>query len=410
MDHRRTRTTRGPLHAAAGLRSGWVALACACNGQILLGHDGSSANGPLHDSGTSASSGSASSSGTTSASGSTTSASGSATSGSAGSGDASSGTTSQSGSDASGNPSSTTCGISLTGAGAGSLVAPAPGAGQQFSTTAVSVAPGQPAAGFCLLQTVSSATNLVGFESLLSLGVDEVVVFRPSAGLYPQGDGFQACPSIAGEPLYVARGSGQTQTFMMPAGVGLPIAAGAQFGIYERLLNGGMSTLSATAQVNALYAPDSSLQYKAGVMAGFNPGIDVPPATAAGPGTQTVAGSCSVPAGSQFFAMTTSTGADATAASITYVNPSAGLDNEVVHTGSEATYPADQQPGTGADFARPGFGVFCPPLKVQPGDSFNYSCSYVDTGSSPITVGPTAPNEWCLAIGYFFPAGTVSCN
>ena len=171
-----------------------------------------------------------------------------------------------------------------------------------------------------------------------------------------------------------------------------------------------MSTLSASAQVNAFYAPDSSLQYKAGVMAGFNPAIDIPPASAQGPATQTVAGSCSVPADSQSFAMTMSTGVDATSASMTYVNPSAGLSTEMVHTGSEASYPVDQQPGTGADFARPGFGILCPPLKVQPGDSFNYSCSYVNTTGSPITVGPTPPNESCLAIGYFFPAGTVSCH
>ena len=216
MGHRGTRTTTGAIYSAAGLGLGLVALACACNGQILLGHDGTSVNGLPQDSGTSASSGSSSSSGAPSAS---DGASGST----ADSGNASSATTSQSGGDASGSPSSATCGISLTDAGAGWLVAPAPGAGQQFSTTAVSVAPGQSAAGFCLLKTVSSATNLVGFESLLSPGVDEVVVFQPSAGAFPQGDGFQACPSIAGEPLYVARGSGLTQTFMMPAASVFPL-------------------------------------------------------------------------------------------------------------------------------------------------------------------------------------------
>ena len=50
-------------------------------------------------------------------------------------------------------------------------------------------------------------------------------------------------------------------------------------------------------------------------------------------------------------------------------------------------------------------------LTVKQGDSFSYSCSYANTGSSAVLVGETAAsNEMCMAIGYYFPASTTRCN
>lgn len=51
-----------------------------------------------------------------------------------------------------------------------------------------------------------------------------------------------------------------------------------------------------------------------------------------------------------------------------------------------------------------------PFLTVGSGDSFTYQCSYSNPGSNTLGVGEYATNEECLALGYYFPAGTASCN
>ena len=44
-------------------------------------------------------------------------------------------------------------------------------------------------------------------------------------------------------------------------------------------------------------------------------------------------------------------------------------------------------------------------------DSFSYSCSYVNNDNFVVNVGDTAAtNEMCMAIGYYFPAGSAYCN
>jgi Copper type II ascorbate-dependent monooxygenase, C-terminal domain len=161
--------------------------------------------------------------------------------------------------------------------------------------------------------------------------------------------------------------------------------------------------------VNLLYA--KNVMYQAGTMVSFNTSIDVPAATSAGPGTQTVSGTCTAPTGAQFFTMSTHTHKHATAAWVDYIHD--GQTTEIVHTGTETTYPADQEPGSGTDWEHPGVGLWTAPnfLTVQAGDSFTYHCAYSNTASTAVTVGETACcNEMCMAIGYYFPAGTASCD
>jgi hypothetical protein len=145
--------------------------------------------------------------------------------------------------------------------------------------------------------------------------------------------------------------------------------------------------------MNFLYA--QNVQYKAAAMVSFNFNINVPPATASGPGTQTVSGTCRAPAGSKFFAFTTHTHKHATAADVTYTTN--GQTTNIVHT---------------VDWEHPDVGLWHAPdfLTVQQGDTFTYSCSYQNDGSSAVTVGETAAsNEMCMAIGYYFPAGSAAC-
>ncbi len=64
------------------------------------------------------------------------------------------------------------------------------------------------------------------------------------------------------------------------------------------------------------------------------------------------------------------------------------------------------------DWQNPDVGVWLAPpfLAVGAGDQFTYSCAYTNDGSSSVTVGETQANEMCVTIGYYFPAGNVTCN
>jgi len=174
-------------------------------------------------------------------------------------------------------------------------------------------------------------------------------------------------------------------------------------------INPGDTVIYPKMKVNILYAND--VQYKAGVVVSFNTHINVPPATADGPGTQTVSGTCQVAAGSQFFQMATHTHKHGKTAVIQLVQ--GAQTTELVHTGPSQTYPSDQAPGTGMDYLHPGVAVWTAPnfLTLGQGDGFAYSCSYENPGSTAVVVGQlAATNEMCMMMAYYFPAGSSSCN
>jgi hypothetical protein len=290
--------------------------------------------------------------------------------------------------------------------GATDLAAPATADGIQFATTpgAYSVAPGQEIfPNYCV--TVPSSIEVGGFQSWMSVGSSHHFILY-KGGTAPVGG---ACALGANAWLYATSTPGQVVTENMPASVGLQIAANTQLIINMHFINPGSTTTTPQVKINLLYA--KNVMYQAGTMVSFNSTINVPAATAAGPGTQTVQGTCTAPTGAQFFMMSTHTHKHATAAWVDYTH--AGTTTEIVHTGTTTTYPADQEQGSGTDYEHPGVGWWQAPnfLTVQAGDSFSYGCSYSNTGTTAITVGETAAyNEMCMAVGYYFPAGSARCN
>lgn len=156
----------------------------------------------------------------------------------------------------------------------------------------------------------------------------------------------------------------------MPDGVAFPLQAGSQIALALHFVNGGSSPEQPQVKVNFLRS--AKMQYEAAAMVSFNTMIDIPAATAAGPGKQTVSGSCSAPAGSHFFAIGTHTNAHATAADVTIV--SGGAMTNVVHT---------------SDWANPDVAVWTAPqfLTLQGGDYFVHSCAYSNDGATAVALG-----------------------
>jgi len=306
------------------------------------------------------------------------------------------------------------------------LAAPAPGTGYQIETPDYKatdanaknliVAPNQEIF-LCYYVTLpnKAEVDIGGFQSYMSpYSSHHFILYQQSNsgqfGLPPQPSGtVSSCGFAGGTWVYATSTPGAVVTSSMPEGVGLPFKAATQVVLNMHFINTGTTTLYPKVKLNILFA--KNVKYKAAVMVSFNTSIDVPGATASGPGMQTVSGTCTAPAGSKFFSMSTHTHKHATAAVVNLVR--SGVTQPLVHTGEASTYPAPQIPGSGTDWEHPGVSLWDGPdfLTVQQGDSFTYSCSYVNTASTPVTVGETAAsNEMCMAIGYYYPAGSAFCN
>jgi hypothetical protein len=261
----------------------------------------------------------------------------------------------------------------------------------------------------CYYITLANDIEVGGFRSWMTEGSSHhFILYQLANPAQPSGT-INACPFAQGTWVFGTSSPGRIVGMDMPAGVGLPMSGGTQVMLNMHFINPGDTTIYPKMKLNILYAKD--VQYKAGVVVSFNTQINVPPATANGPGTQTVSGTCRATAGSQFFQMATHTHKHGTTATIQLTQ--GGQTTELVHTGPADSYPADQAPGTGVDYLHPGVAVWNAPnfLTLGQGDYFTYSCSYENDSSSAVVVGQlAATNEMCMMMAYYYPVAQSSCN
>ncbi|HLK37632.1 MAG TPA: hypothetical protein VKU41_12820 [Polyangiaceae bacterium] len=278
------------------------------------------------------------------------------------------------------------------------LAVPASADGFQLATpaNAITVQPGQEAF-LCYYRTLpnTSAIDVSAFQSWMTPGSSHhFIAYQQTSGTTQPDGTLINCTFGGGTWIYATSLPGVIVEMQMPTGVGLPMAANTQIMLNMHFINPGSQPVSPVVKMNLLYG--KNIKYTAASMTSFNPTIDIPPATAAGPGTQTVTGTCTAPVGSNFFVVTSHTHKHATLAEVNFV--SNGVSQNLVHTTDWEHPDARMWPG-------PNF------LTIQQGDSFTYSCSYENTGTSAVTVGETAANnEMCMAIAYYFPASNASCR
>jgi Copper type II ascorbate-dependent monooxygenase, C-terminal domain len=353
-------------------------------------------------------------------------------SGTAGSGTAGTGTTAGSGSTAGSGASSGTpdaaaassadpSGVTIwSGPDATDLAAPAPSDGFQIASPDYNandanakqlVVPAGQEIFLCYYVTIPGNANInVGAIRSWMTGASShhFILYQLSQPSLTSGT-INTCSTSAGTWVYGTSSPGRIVGMDMPSGVGLPMSAGTQLVVNMHFINPGATAIYPKLKVNLFYA--KNIQYTAGVVTSFNASIDIPPATANGPGTQTVSGTCHAPVGAHFFQMATHTHKHATVATIDYTT--GGQTTRLVYTGTTQTYPTDQVPGTGTDYQHPGVAMWNAPdfLTLKAGDSFTYSCSYANSGTTAVTVGETAAsNEMCMMMGYYYPVGSTSCN
>jgi hypothetical protein len=353
---------------------------------------GSAANSSSSGGTASSSGGASSSSGTNSSTSSGSSGSTGSSSGGA-SDDASTGASSgaSSGGDSGVPMPSHGCGQGTSCTPGSDLAPPAAADGFQFVLKAgqVTIQPNTEAY-YCYYNTIpgNATINVGAFQSWMSTGASHHFITYEASGAGTNGSVAQ-CAGVAGRWVYATSVSGQIIELKMPDNVGLSMSAGTQLIMNMHFVNPNSTPATPTVKLNVLYA--KNVQYQAGTMISFNASINVPPG-----GMQTVTGSCSAPVGSKFFAVTSHTHKHATDTKVNFV--SGGKVQNIVNT---------------TDWESPDVGLFYAPsfLTVNSGDSFTYSCAYSNTSSQTVTVGETAAfNEMCMAIGYYFPAGSASCN
>jgi hypothetical protein len=405
----------GRRNLAVGLFAGMAVAATAglqgCSGNTSgsgsgfggSGDDGGGGAGQSSSSGSSGGQSSSAGGGGSSGSGSggQSSGGGSGAGSGSGSGSGSSGSSGTAGSDG-GSGRTAGCGQGTSCTPGTDLAPPASGQGYQIATplNGIAVQPGQEAF-LCYYRTLpnTAAVDIGSFQSWMTPGsshhfITYQVGSGAAGGFGSQPDGTMvSCAFGGGTWMYATSLAGQIIEMKMPTGVGLPIAAGTQIMLNMHFINPGSTVAYPQVKLNLNYV--QNIQYKAAAMYSFNASINVPAASAAGPGTQTVSGACTAPAGSNFFVMTSHTHKHATTTNVNFLH--AGQTTNIVHT---------------TDWEHPDVGVWTAPnfLTVQSGDSFTYSCAYSNTSSSAVTVGDTAAsNEMCMAIGYYFPAGSTSC-
>jgi hypothetical protein len=272
--------------------------------------------------------------------------------------------------------------VADSGAAAAPL-APPP-SGFQIATPPQTIGPFEERT-FCYYTTLSnpSAVGVKRYASQLMPGSHHMIMAYAQKALQPDGT-IGDCGGGFGGIVFPAFGSQmREEELAMPAGVGIALAARQAVVVQMHYLNPSDKPLTAGVTVNMeTYAPGETYT-PAAPYATYNTRIAVP-----AQGTQTVHGSCDVPANVKFFSLSTH--------SHRYTTEAKAYDgaNLLVRTTSWE-HPAVAN-------------WVSAPITIASG-KLDYECSYMNPTDAPITVGESAlTNEMCMAVGYIFPAATAT--
>jgi Copper type II ascorbate-dependent monooxygenase, C-terminal domain len=241
----------------------------------------------------------------------------------------------------------------------------------------------------CWYTTIDSAADLqaVRMHSTMSPGSHHFIVYTTQNPLRPDGT-FEDCAKRAGgtslrdTPVWLYATQDPEAELQMPSGTALPLRSKQPVYFDMHYINATTSPM--TVQVKLDVESQSGTFQKVGAYVTYNTQIDIPPG-----GTQTVSGDCDVPAGAQFFTMSTHSHKRTVDAMATRGSAAGEM---LVHT-------TDWEHATITNWAAPAF------LTFAAGEKLHYQCSYKNDSANPIKEGESAEkNEMCMAVGYYFPA------
>ncbi len=281
------------------------------------------------------------------------------------------------------NESASNSAASAEAAPAATTLAP-PMHGDQIVTPTIRVEPGEEK--FLCYSTSLSTTEAVGvksYASRMTAGSHHMILYATDTPLAEDGAivDCSGMTAVSGKrpPVWTYASQEPEGTLEMPSGVGVVLGARQHLIVDMHYLNASAEPLDVHVTVNVeTYAPGEEYTPAAAFVT-YNTQIDVPPK-----GKQTVEGTCDVPAGARFFALSTHSHRYTKRATIS------DGDRPLVET---------------TDWEHPATGDYRAPFLELATGKLSYRCDYENPTDAAITVGESATkNEMCMAVGYFFPA------
>jgi hypothetical protein len=263
----------------------------------------------------------------------------------------------------------------------------APTSGYQIVTPDYTIAAGDEKF-FCYYTTLPSTTTVgvTKYQSQLVPGSHHMILYATPTNVEPDGTLVECNDGLAGGavsgdsfPTWAYATQTPNGQLDMPPGVAVVLSAKQPLMVNMHYLNAtsGPLTVHVTLNIETLAAGVSYTPASAFVT--YNTQISIPPHA-----TATFGGSCDVPAGVQFFEMST---------------------HSHSHTVMDTISDGTQTILTTMNWSEPTVGLWSKPYYEFSSGKLSYQCQYSNETDSTVVAGNSAElNEMCMAVGYMFPA------
>ena len=234
--------------------------------------------------------------------------------------------------------------------------------------------------------------QVIGFQSQQAKGGHHIILVENDKDV-PDGPPVQCGQSEAinpknGSMIYISQIEQDSQLF--PPGVGMTLPAHASLMLQLHYIDATPADLTLSSTVDVLAGPPGSITKVAAPMLFYDSGLQVTP------GDSSAHAGC-VPLSQQ--------DEPVDVFMLAGHMHSHGIDFKLDFTdvdgGSSQIYETQQ-------WDSPPEKYFAPPLLVQPGAEFDWSCSYFNADGGTIT----DPDEMCVTLGLYYPAprGSMFCG
>jgi hypothetical protein len=229
------------------------------------------------------------------------------------------------------------------------------------------------------------------WQSTMTPGSHHLILFTSATELMPKDTVTVDCAGMAnGGGVWTYSAQSPEAELALPAddGTGKPVAmelAAHQAGFIQvHYNNRSDQAITAHVEVTADALGAGVAYTKTAAYVTYNGEINIPAGSVAAPSHADATMSCSVPATSKFWLMTTHAHKQA--------------DHTFVKDGGAAVFDS-------ADWEHPGVKQWTAPFYSFTSGKLTYECTYTNTTPRAIQDGESAQqDEMCMASGYFFPA------
>ena len=246
--------------------------------------------------------------------------------------------------------------------------------------TSFRLEPGQERYG-CYRMNVDQDAFITKIETSAAPGVHHQVLGVTDQS-EPEGASECASPVLSASESWLFVGNSSPLALAMPTDVAYRIPAGRQLVLQMHLFNPGDSPLESTVTIDLTGIAEDKVGALAQVVEAGSVQIDLPPGEAT-----TIHGKCTLARDVSVFGL------------LPHMHSLGTTFQAWVENGTETTmlYNAGFF-GETQQFAR------FAPVAMPKGAPLNVACDYVNSSSARVGYGPSARDEMCFAVAYYYPA------